>query len=298
MTAFEKFIEQQNVVLMPGGSGTELQRRGFKTTLPLWSARANTEAYDLLTQIHADYFQAGADICVTNTYRSTPYTYLKAGRTVQDAHESLKRGIESAREAQKSVTDRPTFIAGSYALLEGTYSPDLVPEETMLEQEHERQAAWLAAENVDYLLAESINAAVEGKYMAKAASKTGLPFIVSLLVDSDGKLLDGSSMQSALELTDYPGRIGVSLNCRPIDVMNKAFDLLQSLYDGLICVYPNGFGHPHPDQGWIFEDNSDTIDKFVAQSLRWQAKGAKIIGGCCGTTPSYIKALSEKLGRE
>lgn len=293
-TSFETFLSEQDIVIMPGGTGTELQRRGYKTKLPLWSATANEDAFDLVTDIHRDYFHAGADICVTNTFRTTPRAYQKVNRPEKEARDALKRAVDAAREAQKSVKDRPTFVAGSFTTLEDCYSPDLVPSDQELEEEHDRQAAWLAAEKVDYLLAETINALTEGQYMARAASKTGMPFIITFVADTDGNLLDGNSLSDAIKSTDLPGRIAVGLNCRPMDVIDRAFSILTDQYDGTKIIYPNGFGHPHDDLGWLFEENSDSLEKFVGQASHWHEKGAKIIGGCCGTTPAYIDALSNK----
>ena len=90
MTRFTDFLNQSDTVLFPGGTGTELQRRGYKTTLPLWSASAVLDGYDLLTQIHREYFQAGSDICIANTFRTTPRAFDKVGRK-DEARHALKR---------------------------------------------------------------------------------------------------------------------------------------------------------------------------------------------------------------
>ena len=291
---FVKFLNESPLVVLPGGTGTELQRRGYKTSLPLWSAQANLDAFDLVTEIHRDYFQAGADICVTNTFRTTPYTFRKIDRE-EEARYAMKRAIDAAREAQKSVANRPTFIAGSFAPLEDCYEPGLVPADDVLAHEHSRQAEWLAEENVDLLLPETVNAVTEARFMAKAASDTGLPFIISFIADSEAKLLDGSPLVDAVAETDMPGRAGVALNCRAIDVMDTAFHKLKVSYDGVIGLYPNGFGRPHDDLGWQFKENEDSIGKYVSTALYWKELGARIIGGCCGTTPAYIRALTTAL---
>lgn len=293
MTRFTDFLNTADTVLFPGGTGTELQRRGFKTTLPLWSASAVfDDGYDLLTQIHWDYFKAGADICITNTFRTTPRAFDKIGRR-DEARHALKRACDSAKEAQTSISDRPTFIGGSFAPLEDCYEPSLVPAEEILVKEHTELANWLAQEGVDFLMPETINAKTEAIAMARAASNTGLPFIISFVVDKNGVLLDGTPLAEVIAATDFPGRAAISINCRAIDVMNSAFDILQNTTDLPLGVYPNGIGHPHEDEGWIFENNPDSIDKFVAAALGWKDRGARIIGGCCGTTPDYITALSK-----
>ena len=291
--AFSQFLNDRKLVIFPGAMGTELQRRGYKTTLPLWSATANTDAFDLVRQIHADYLNAGADIAITNTFRTTPRTYAKTNQSRQIAYDALRRSVEASKAAVGAVKDRPTFVAGSFAPLEDCYEPDLVPGDQQLADEHGELAEWLAHSGSDLLLPETVNAGREAVAMARAASATGLPFIISFVVNADGSLLDGTSLSDAIALTNLPGREAVMLNCRPIDILVPAFDKLAEVYDGHKGVYPNGLGHPHPDQGWVFEENSDSIQKYVSAALSWKDAGARIIGGCCGTTPAYLQALSK-----
>lgn len=294
MSGFSKFISETPVVIFPGATGTELQRRGYQTKLPLWSASANEDAYDLVKGIHEDYFKAGADLCITNTFRTTPRTYKKTGRE-EDARSALKKAVQAARDAQEAAGDRPTFVGGSYAPLEDCYEPDWVPSHEELVQEHSQLVEWLTAENVDFLIPETINAVREGAVMAKAASDSGLPFVISFVVNEKGLLLDGTPIAQAVEQTDLPGRVAVGLNCRPIEVIDAALDKLTACYEGPIMVYPNGIGHPHDDLGWVFEENDASIEKFVAAEQNWHKQGAKILGGCCGTTPKYIEALATAL---
>jgi len=291
--SFSDFIHSANAVLFPGGMGTELQRRGYKCTLPLWSAPANLEAPHLVEQIHADYFDAGADVAITNTFRTTPRTFRKLGRE-SEAERALKKSVAIARRAKRNA-GRQVFVGGSFAPLEDCYRPDLVPPMVELREEHRQQAVWLAESGVDFLLPETVSSCLEGQIMAEAASAAGLPFIISFVTGSDARLLDGTSLAEAVRKTDLPGRIGVSLNCRPIDTINSAFHILSSSYEGAIGLYPNGVGHPHSDLGWRFEEKGDGIQKFASIALRWRDAGAKIIGGCCGTTPDYIRALNKKL---
>ena len=273
--------------------GTELQRRGYATALPLWSAAANLDAPDLVGDIHDDYFEAGADVAITNTFRTTPRAFRKAGRE-SEARDALKKSVAIALNSKKNA-GRQVFVGGSFAPLEDCYRPDLVPSENELRREHQVHAVWLAEAGVDFLLPETINAGLEAQIMAETASATGLPFIISFVVDSDGRLLDGTPLAEAVQKTELPGRVGISLNCRPVDTIDRAFQKLLSHYDGVIGLYPNGVGHAHDDLGWCIEDHDDGIQEFVGSALKWKSAGAKIIGGCCGTTPDYIRALHREL---
>lgn len=293
---FRAFLDASPAVIMPGAMGTELQRRGYHTTLPLWSARANLDALDLVTAIHAEYFAAGADIAVTNSFRTTPRTFAKVGGSAADAHDALRRSVDAARAAQSAAPGRPTFVAGSFAPLEDCYEPSLVPDAVALAREHGQLADWLAAAAVDFLLPETINALPEAIAMAKAASATGLPFLISFVTGADGCLLDGTPMAQAVAATDLPGRLGVMVNCRPAPVLDHALGALAGLDCGATGAYPNGAGHPHDEEGWIFDTGEDAATMLTATLLDWRARGARILGGCCGTTPDSIRALTAALG--
>ena len=135
------------------------------------------------------------------------------------------------------------FVGGSFAPLEDCYRPDLVPAEDELREEHRQQAAWLAEAGVDFLLPETINAGLEGQIMAEAASATGLSFIVSFVVDTDGRLLDGTPLAEAVQNTDLPGRVGVSLNCRPVDTLDDAFQQSYRPFTAVLSAFtPTAWG--------------------------------------------------------
>jgi homocysteine S-methyltransferase len=97
-------------LLLDGATGTELQRRGVNTGLPLWSARALIEAPEVLRSIHADYINAGADIITTNTFRTKRRTLERAGIGSR-ARELTRLAVQIARDAAQSV-DRKIFVAG------------------------------------------------------------------------------------------------------------------------------------------------------------------------------------------
>ena len=269
-SSFAEFIQNAGTVLFPGGMGTELQRRGYKSALPLWSAAANLDAPGLVEQIHTDYLEAGASVAITNSFRTTPRAFAKAGRKAE-ALGALKESVAIALSAKRKA-GRRVFVGGSFAPLEDCYRPDLVPAKDELRDEHRQLAAWLAEAGVDFLLAETINSGLEGQIMAEAAAAAGLPFVVSFVVDSEAKLLDGTPIAEAVRNTDLPGRVGVCLNCRPIGTLDKAFGKLRRAYGGAIGLYPNGTGHAHDDLGWRFERNEDGIAKFVASALRWRKR--------------------------
>ncbi|MBI5412215.1 homocysteine S-methyltransferase family protein [Candidatus Peregrinibacteria bacterium] len=293
MASFTDFIASKKYVILSGAMGTELQRRGYETRLPLWSAQANLDAPELVRQIHEDYIKAGTDLLTTNTFRTQPYTFQKVRRRPL-ASEATKNAVQAILRAKKSA-DRDVFAGGELAPLEDCYLPDLIPEDSILEEEHFSQAKLLASLGVDFLFCETINSIREALIMIRAAKSTGLPFMISFLVNPQGDLLNGESLKKVIDRVAVFHPVGILLNCRPIDIINQGIDSLCRYYSGVKGVYPNGIGKPADDLGWTFSGEGDNIVKFVEFCERWYKQGVKILGGCCGTTPEYIKALSKRM---
>ena len=98
----DKMIQQdleKRILVLDGAMGTQLNNRGFKTELPLWTADANITHPDLVKSIHSEYIYAGADIITTNTFRSTSWTYKRAGYTdTESKMRAKKRGRQNKKD--------------------------------------------------------------------------------------------------------------------------------------------------------------------------------------------------------
>ncbi len=135
---FLNSLPQPRQLILDGATGTELNRRGVDTGLPLWSANAlmNDRDAKILQEIHEDYLRAGADIITTNTFRTHRRALAPSGNANR-AFELTRRAVDIARAAIASVkSDSPKFIAGSISTLEDCYRPDLVPTDDELRAEH------------------------------------------------------------------------------------------------------------------------------------------------------------------
>jgi homocysteine S-methyltransferase len=184
-----KFTKDK-LYFLAGATGTEIQRRGFPTTLPLWSAQVLFDKPELLKQIYIDYIQAGALIITTNTFRTQRRTLAKVGK----AHETErinKLAVEIAVQAREEAKfERSIFIAGCMTTLEDCYRPDLIPDATTLLSEHTDQARVLANTPIDFFLLETINSIREAEAMAKAVTETGKPFVVSFVANKNGDIFN------------------------------------------------------------------------------------------------------------
>ena len=134
-------------LLLDGATGTELERRGVACDLPLWSARALTQAPDVLEAIHRDYVAAGVDALTANTFRTHARSLAAAGMEDR-ARQWTELAVQSARNAAVG-SDREIFVLGSAAPLEDCYRPDLAPDADTCEREHAEMIGALVEAGVD-----------------------------------------------------------------------------------------------------------------------------------------------------
>ena len=275
-------------IVIDGAVGTLLQSRGYRTRLPLWTAQANFDVPDQLRDIHLEYLNAGAEMVTTNTFRTTDWTFRKAGQ-VHRAHEATRIAVQLAREAADSV-EKEVVVAGSIATLEDCYRPDLVPPDAILDKEHRKQLCRLKEAGVDCVLAETINTAREALCLARSARDISLPFMMSLVTDASGALLSGEPLDEVASALLEFEPMAILLNCRPLGILNPPLETLSTL--GIpFGFYANGPGEPHDLLGWKL-CGDQPVDSYAVFTRKWVENGAKIVGGCCGTTPAFIEAIA------
>ncbi len=292
-------------LVLDGATGTELERAGLTTGLPLWSTHALLEAPECVYRIHAAYLAAGAEIVTANTFRTQRRTLARGNLGAADTR-LTRLAVDLARLAVAAATpstplpvapaceppDR--WVAGSLPPLEDCYRPDLVPDDRALAEEHGRQAELLGEAGVDLILVETMNTIREARAAAEAAFRTGLPFIVSFVAWDGARLLSGESLADAARAALALGASAVGVNCLPIANLGACRQVLEGLAAALL-VSPN-LGRPEPRTGFA-RDGSDDPARFPAAFAGWLEGPGVIVGGCCGTTPAHIAALAAHLRR-
>jgi len=294
---FRTTLLQSKQLILDGATGTELNRRGVDTGLPLWSANAllNEHAGTILKQIHEDYLRAGADIITTNTFRTHRRALAPSGNADR-AFELTQAAVQIARAAaaaEQARLERPVYVAGSVSTLEDCYRPDLVPPEDELRTEHSERIHHLVNCDVDLILVETINSIREALVIAKLATITGTPVVLSFVCDQHGKLLSTESLTRAAEKLLPLGICALGINCGPTPYLAKPLSELQAACgeDFPLIAYGN-IGYADEKQGWINTDSEDP-QAYCDYASLWPAK---IIGGCCGTTPEHISKLRSMVG--
>jgi S-methylmethionine-dependent homocysteine/selenocysteine methylase len=289
---FSQILKEKHHLLLDGAMGTELQRRGVDTGLPLWSARALKTDPATVRQIHLEYLEAGCDIITANTFRTTRRTFHRA-RLPDESASLTKKAVTIAQNARVAFPERRVLIAGSMAPLEDCYRPDLAPSRHAMEDEHRELAGRLAAAGVDFILLETMNTLREASIACAAACKTGLEVVVSFLCDPEGNLYSGEPLEDAAGEITRLNPVAFSINCVSVRHLPEAIRRLRQASTLPFGVYAN-VGLPEQEQGWTF--THDVFEEEYAKHAgQWLSLGAAFIGGCCGTTPAYILKLAEVL---
>ncbi len=285
-----ELLARKHIAILDGAMGTELQRLGVAVELPLWSADALLRAPHVVRNIHFACLHAGADIITTNTFRTNPRTLRRAG--MEDRWEEMNlKAVQFAVEArERYIPSRPVLIAGGLAPVEDCYRPELVPSNAELLDEHTRQAELLSMFRVDFFLVETMLSTREAVIATRAAATTGKEVATSFVCREDGQLLSGDKLEDAAREVVAAGASAILLNCISARLMPGLLSRLRASIAVPIGCYAN-IGSPEANACDEPRDDVD-VEDFAKASSDWVRAGARIVGGCCGTTPEYIEALT------
>lgn len=281
-------------LLLDGATGTELERRGARSSLPLWSAHALLSAPDLVREVHADYAAAGAELLTANTFRTQRRSLARAGLAARAA-ELTRLAVTLAREAAECAP-QPPAVLGSAPPLEDCFAPERVPVAAEIADEHAEHAANLRAAGVDGILIETMNCIREARSAAQAAREAGIPALVSFVCWRGARLLSGEPLSEAVEAVRDTEPAAVLVNCLPPSNVDACLPALAAS-ELPFGVYPN-LGAPLDEPGdaaVVAHADEHTPRELAERARAWLGAGVRVLGGCCGTTPGHIAALAQLL---
>ncbi len=274
----------QSNILFDGGTGTLLQAAG----LPLGELpeRWNITHSDVVEKIHRDYFDAGSNIVCTNTFGANGLKF-----TDEELEKIISAAVENAKRARvSSKATQEKFIAldiGPCGKLLKPYGDFAFEAAVALFQ----KTAQIGVRcGVDLIYIETMGDSLETKAAVLAAKETGLPIFVSCAYGEDGKLTTGANASSMVALLEGLGVDALGINCSTgAKQMQGVVDELLKNASIPVLVKPNA-GLPTTDGGY-----DTTAEEFAKETANFAKKGARILGGCCGTTPEYIRALAAEM---
>lgn len=304
-------LARGELVIIDGGTGTQLQAEGVPMDDVAWSARANLEQPDVVQRVHEEYIRAGAEVIIANSYAASRAALEPAGLggRVADVNRAAVRAALRAREAAATA---PVAVAGSMS----SFSPIDMDAESLgrphpgptaddprfpTVADFREQAGLLAESGVDLIALEVINARGYGHAALQAAAETGLPVWlgVSPFRLRDGALVglpdvgDGESFEDLLSALVDPEPTAVTVMHAKPEVTLDAIEIIRRHFTGPVGVYAETGDWQPPN--WVFEGL--TPAEYLEQAITWADHGAQLIGGCCGVGPEHIRVLAGGLAR-
>ena len=293
MSRFEERLAEGGVVVGDGGTGALLSTAVPRLRCP---EEANLKAPEAVIGVHAGFIRAGADLIETNTFGANRRK-LSAQYLDDRLEEILERGVKLAREARE-VAGVPVLVGGAIGPLgdlEGTTGA-----EDAYAVFHE-QARLLEGRGVDLFLVETFYDLDELETAIRAVQDvSSLPIVAQLTFDEDGQTLAGVQARTAVARLQELGVAAAGANCGlgPQAAL-AALGEMSAAANGLpLSAQPN-VGLPSRSGGRIVYPNA-TPDYFAEFAAQAHSQGARLIGGCCGTTPAQIAAIRAAMeeGRE
>lgn len=314
-------LADHKILVLDGAMGTQIQgfdlvEEDFRGTrfadskIPL---KGNNELLNLtrpeiISDIHRQFIDAGADLIETNTFSAT--TIAQGDYELQDlADELAETGARLAREtADRAAAElgRPIGVLGAIGPTNKTLSlsPDVNNpgyREVTFDQVRDAYAAQarMMAPYIDMFLIETVFDTLNAKAAIKALldleAETGkaLPIIISgTITDASGRTLSGQTAEAFWTSVAHARPWAIGLNCAlGADAMRQHIVALSRIADTRIIAYPNA-GLPN-----AFGEYDETPDQTAAHLKDWAESGlVNVLGGCCGTTPAHIAAIAGVVG--
>lgn len=277
----------KDLLIFDGAMGTQLQKAGLGAgDIP---EELNIERPELLQSIHRAYLEAGADFITTNTFGCNR---LKMSDARYEAGEMLLAAVENARTARKEAGREED----AYIVLDiGPIGQLLEPMGTLsFDEAYDiiAEQIKLAEDRVDAVLFETMSDLYEVKAGILAARENSdLPVFVTMTFEQSGRTLSGNDPETFVNVAEGLGVDALGVNCslgpkelKPIieQILNEAsVPVILQPNAGLPCL-EHGETHYHV-----------TPEEYVEEMKEYMAAGAAVVGGCCGTTPEFIRQLSQ-----
>jgi methionine synthase I (cobalamin-dependent)/5,10-methylenetetrahydrofolate reductase len=290
--ALERLAEER-VIVADGGTGALLTAAVPRLRAP---EEANLKAPEAVVGVHLGFIRAGAELIETNTFGANRRK-LSALLLDDQLEDIVQSGVKLAREARE-VSGRPVLIAGAIGPL-GDLEGSSGAENTY--EVFAEQARLLEGRGVDLFMVETFFDLGELETAIQAVRDvSSLPIVAQLTFDEDAETLAGVSARHAFERLKALDVAAIGANCGvgPVAAL-AALSEMSGRGDGVVLTAQPNVGLPSRSGGRLIYPNAtpDYFAEFAAQARNF---GARIIGGCCGTTPAQIAAVRASLeeGRE
>jgi homocysteine S-methyltransferase len=304
-----EFLAQQPIMILDGALATELERRGADLHDPLWSAKVLLEHPDLIRTVHQDYYAAGADVATTATYQASFLGFERRGLGPDEAAQLMRNAVALAMAARERFWSnaslrggrlRPLIAAsiGPYGamLADGSeYRGDYGVGDEELLAFHRPRMRVLVESDADLLACETIPSLREALLLARLLQEFPKASAwISFSCRDGAHTGEGQRIADCVrQLDGFAQVVAVGVNCTRPQYIGALLEQMRGQTDKPLLVYPNS-GERYDALGKRWLGGGDVIG-LALQAQSWRRAGARLIGGCCRTTPADIRALRDGL---
>ena len=306
MNPIASILDHYPALVIDGALATELERRGCDLKDDLWSAKILLEQPEAIKQVHIDYFKAGADCAITASYQATLEGFTKRGLSRSDAMELIQKSVRLAIEARDEFWADPAnragrakpFVAASVGpygafLADGSeYRGEYGLSEKELMDFHRPRLKALIEAGADMLACETVPSLIEAQAVAKLLKEfPNTTAWLSFSARDEKHVSEGQVFADCVEqLKSHPQIAALGINCTSPKYIPSLVRDAKRVTEKPILVYPNsGETYNAVRNDW----NGDPVaDSFGEQAREWYDAGARLIGGCCRTTPQDIRVIA------
>ncbi len=310
MPVLTAFLDEQGFVVVDGGLATELESQGESLNHALWSAKILLEKPERIAAVHYAYFAAGADVATTASYQATFQGLQAHGLNAEQAGQVILRSVSVAvearelfwREARNRAGRRRPLVAASIGpygafLHDGSeYHGNYGVGYDDLKTFHRGRLELLAKSGVDLLACESIPSLIEAEALIDLLREMpDVPAWISFTCKDEWHISDGTAFAEAVALvSEAPSVAAIGLNCTAPRLVNALLEQARSATQKPLVAYPNsGELYDITTCGWRAASRAAPMIEEAARG--WLERGARLIGGCCRTTPATIKGIRRTL---
>jgi methionine synthase I (cobalamin-dependent) len=270
-------------LILDGAIGSLLQQDGVPADKKSWVTLANLNYPDKVLKIHRDYITAGADIITTNTFRTNP-TSLEN----YSSNEQLNLLRFAVSLAKKAVNNLPVLIAGSNGPAEDCYQKERKISFNKLQSNHYKHIDLLIDNGCDFILNETQSHFDEIRIICEYCAKHEFPYIMSIYVDENLRLLSGEDFNGVTEFIREHSPLAIGINC----ISSTVFRKIETNFSHNWGFYLNCGSGSTEDEIIECGIDPDEYLNYVKPVLKYFPS---FIGACCGSDPSHIKMIKDFL---
>ncbi len=289
------------MVLLDGAMATELERRGVDLRDPLWSAKVLLENPDLIRQVHLDYFRAGANVATSASYQASYEGFERRGLDWRKTTRLLELSVQLAMEARAQfLMEKPDALPPLVAASIGCYGATLHDGSEYRGDYRlslEQLVSWHAPRfdvlcGNDLVACETIPCLLEAEALAVLFQREpDTPAWVSFSCKDEQHVCHGETLAECVAVFEsIPSVIAVGVNCTAPRHVEGLLRSIAGKTKKMLLAYPNsGEGWDAQRQSWTGTPDCD----WTNAARSWFAAGARLLGGCCRTTPETIRTFAQ-----